>query len=178
MDVSNRWWTQPVKEGTKAARARPRRRGRGPRRPRTGRNEAGRSGVRHGDETPNARPSALKTHVDRREKGCSSVAREATKANPGCPGCPGQQITMPRSMAGRFKYCLRTVCLCPRSGPHRAHAEMGGASFLVRWRVQGRPTVRGPAGDGSLGDVAADPRSAALRLQTKARREGRGEWCM
>jgi len=126
----------------------------------------------------NARPSALKTHVDRREKGCSSVAREATKANPGCRGCPGQQITMPRSLAGGLKYCLRTVCLCPRSGPHRAHAEMGGASFLVRWRVQGRPTVRGPAGDGSLGDVAADPRSAALRLQTKARREGRGEWCM
>jgi len=42
------------------------------------------------------------------------------------------------------------VCAPQALGPS------GAPSFLARWRVCGRPTVQGPAGIGSVGDVVGE----------------------
>jgi hypothetical protein len=70
----------------------------------------------------------------------------------------------------RLAACVWPPPRPPLRGASHAHAKMGGwggvcdprvfcaskfPRFLARWRVRGRPAVRGPAGTGSVGDGAA-----------------------
>ena len=67
----------------------------------------------------------------------------------------------------RLAACVWPPPRPPLRGASHAHAKMGGwggvcdprvfcaskfPRFLARWRVRGRPAVRGPAGTGSVGD--------------------------
>ena len=53
-------------------------------------------------------------------------------------------------------------------------------SFLARWRVRGRPAVRGPAGTGSVGDGVGEgaARKLKLVLGLANRRKRLHRWCI
>ena len=92
-----------------------------------------------------ARPSRCGGRGDRWRVGstiaCAPFPRRLPKAAESGPRPPvGHGQSARRAEMGRGMVML--VCCVPL-----AFGPSGEARFLVRWRVQGRPTVRGPAGN-------------------------------